>query len=297
MFSRRHPYLFFLLVSMAIVFGSSTIMSVFISSNVGTPRQKGKKIGVIEIVGVIVDSKQFLVDLKRFREDKSIKAIIIRVDSPGGGVGPSQEIFRAINKAKEVKKVITSMGALAASGGYYAAAATDGIMANPGTITGSIGVIMGYTDLQGIFKKIGLSSVVIKSGDFKDTGSPVRAMRVEERKFLQDFVSKIHDQFVSDVAGGRSLEKDVVAKLADGRIYTGMESVELGLVDRLGNLEDAVDWAAELAGIKGPVAVVYPPKPKLSFIEYITEASMKEMTGIISDRSINAGFLYKPGLN
>ena len=298
MFSRRHPYLFFILVSMAIVFGSSTIMSLFISSNVRTPGKRGEKVGVIEIIGVIVDSKPFLEDLKRFREDKSIKAIVIRVDSPGGGVGPSQEIFRAINKAKEFKKVITSMGALAASGGYYAAAATDGIMANPGTITGSIGVIMGYTDLQGIFKKIGLSSVVIKSGNFKDTGSPLRTMREEERQFLQDFVSKIHEQFVSDVAEGRSLEKSVVSKLADGRIYTGKESVELGLVDRLGNLEDAVDWAAELAGIKGPVAVVYPPKPKPTFIEYLTEASVKEITSIISNREMkmNAEFLYKPGL-
>ncbi len=296
MFSRRHPYLFFVLVSLAIVFGSSTIMSLFISSSVGHSARRGEKIGVIEIVGVIVDSKQFLEDLKAFREDKSIKAIVIRVDSPGGGVGPSQEIFRAINKAKESKKVITSMGALAASGGYYAAAATDGIMANPGTITGSIGVVMGYTDLQGIFEKIGLSSVVIKSGAFKDTGSPVRKMREEERQFLQDFVSKIHDQFVSDVAEGRSLDKAVVAKLADGRIYTGMESVELGLVDKLGNFEDAVDWAAELAGIKGPVAVVYPPKPKPTFIEYLTEVGMKEMTGIISDKTINAGYLYKPGL-
>ncbi len=296
MFSRRHPYLFFVLVSMAIVFGSSTVMSVIISSKLGSPAPRGEKIGVIEIVGVIVDSRQFLEDLKKFREDKSIKAIVIRVDSPGGGVGPSQEIFRAINKAKESKKVITSMGALAASGGYYAAAATDGIMANPGTITGSIGVIMGYTDLQGIFKKIGLSSVVIKSGTFKDTGSPVRQMREEERKFLQDFVSKIHDQFVSDVAEGRSLEKEAVKKLADGRIYTGKESIELGLVDRLGNLEDAVDWAAELAGIKGPVAVVYPPKPKPTFIEYFTEASLNEMAGIVSDRAIKAGFLYKPGL-
>lgn len=295
MFSRRHPYLFFILVFMAIVFGSSTMMSFFISSKVGAPGQKGEKIGVIEIIGVITDSKQILADIKRFREDDNIKAIVIRIDSPGGGVGPSQEIFRAINKAKKSKKIITSMGALAASGGYYAAAATNGIMANPGTITGSIGVIMGYTDLQGIFKKIGLSPVVIKSGSFKDTGSPVREMRQEEREFLQKFVSKIHDQFVGDVAKGRSLEIDHVKKLADGRIYTGEESVGLGLVDRLGNLEDAVDWAAKLAGVKGPVSIVYPPKPKQSLLEYLSETSVKAITGIISNSDINAGFLYKPG--
>ncbi len=295
MFSRRHPYLFFVLVFIAIVFGSSTIISVFVSSKVGEPGQKGEKIGVIEIVGVISQSKQIIEDLKKFRENDKIKAIVIRVDSPGGGVGPSQEIFRAINKAKKVKKVITSMGALAASGGYYAAAATDGIMANPGTITGSIGVIMGYTDLQGIFKKIGLSSVVIKSGAFKDTGSPLREMKENERKYLQDFVGKIHTQFVADVAAGRSLEIEDVKKLADGRIYTGAESIDLGLVDKLGNLEDAVEWAAELAGVEGPVSMVYPPKPKQAFIEYLTEASMKKMTSIINNNEMNAGFLYMPG--
>ncbi len=294
MFSRRHPYLFFVLVFIAIIFGSSTIISVFISSGVGGPAQKGEKIGIIEIVGVIAQSKQIIEDLKKFREDEKIKAIVIRVDSPGGGVGPSQEIFRAINKAKKVKKVITSMGALAASGGYYAAAATDGIMANPGTITGSIGVIMGYTDLQGIFKKIGLSSVVIKSGAFKDTGSPLREMKENEREYLQDFVGKIHAQFVADVAAGRSLDIEDVKKLADGRIYTGAESIELGLVDKLGNLEDAVEWAAELAGVKGPVSMTYPPKPKQAFIEYLTEASIKKMTSIINNNQINAGFLYMP---
>lgn len=295
MFSRRHPYLFFILVFMAIVFGSTTIMSVFISSKVGEPAQKGEKIGVIEIVGVIVESKKIIADLKKFREDDKIKAIVVRVDSPGGGVGPSQEIFRAINRAKKEKKVITSMGALAASGGYYAAAATDGIMANPGTITGSIGVIMGYTDLQGIFKKIGLSSVVIKSGAYKDTGSPLREMKDFEREYLQEFVGKIHRQFVADVAAGRSLDIDAVSRLADGRIYTGTESIELGLVDRLGNLEDAVDWAAELAGVKGPVSIVYPPKPKQAFIEYLTEASINKLTNVITNNEINAGYLYKPG--
>lgn len=294
MFSRRHPYLFFILVFTAIIFGSTTLMSVFLSSKVGRPEKKGDLVGVIEIVGPIVESKQIISDLKKFREDDEIKAIVIRVDSPGGGVGPSQEIFRAIQKAKEKKKVITSMGALAASGGYYAAAATDGIMANPGTITGSIGVIMGYTDLQGIFKKIGLSSVVIKSGAFKDTGSPLRTMKETERKFLQDFVEKIHTQFVSDVAEGRSLDIEAVEKLADGRIYTGEESIALGLVDKLGNLEDAVDWAAELAGIKGPVSMTYPPEPKKAFLEYLTEAGIQKFEGMINNSQINAEYLYRP---
>jgi protease-4 len=296
MFSRRHPFLFFILVFTAITAGSSVILSLVLTGATGGQDPfDGEKVGVIEIVGAIVDSKEINENLKMFREDESIKAIVIRIDSPGGGVGPSQEIFRAIQKAKEKKTVITSMGALAASGGYYAAAASDGIMANPGTITGSIGVIMGYTNFKEIFQKIGLVPVVFKSGAFKDTGSPVRDMRADEKKFLQDFVYKIYEQFVQDVAKSRKMDYKKVKKLADGRIYTGMEAKKLGLVDRIGNLEDAVDWAGELAGIEGEISVVYPPKPRMSFLEYLGESTAEGFFDRLIDSKINAGYMYKPG--
>ncbi|MGD8549181.1 MAG: signal peptide peptidase SppA, partial [Desulfobacterales bacterium] len=145
----------------------------------------GEKVGIIEIKGVIIDSKKALQSLKRFREDNSIKAIVIRIDSPGGAVGPSQEIFREIRKTSKSKKVVASMGSIAASGGYYIAAGTDGIVANPGTITGSIGVIMGFTNYQELLSKIGLVPIVIKSGEYKDMGSPVRKMKPEEKRFLK----------------------------------------------------------------------------------------------------------------
>lgn len=296
MFSRRHPFLFFILMFTGIVAGSSIVLSLIVSPNMrGIEKQSGEKVGVIEISGVIADSKTVLDDLKAFREDDSIKAIVVRIDSPGGGVGPSQEIYRAIQKAKEKKHVIASMGALAASGGYYAAAATEGIMANPGTITGSIGVIMGYTNFKEIFDKIGLVPVVIKSGAFKDTGSPVREMREDEKEFLQSFVDKIYDQFVKDVATGRNMDYEKVKQLADGRIYAGSEAVELGLVDRLGNLEDAVDWAGELAGITGEIIVTYPPKPKLSILEYLGETTMNEIGKYFIESRISGGYIYHPG--
>ena len=296
MFSRRHPYLFFILVFTAITAGSTVALSLLFSlGSGGSDGFSGEKVGVVEIVGAIADSKVINEQLKDFREDDSIKAIVLRIDSPGGGVGPSQEIFRAVQKTKEKKTVITSMGALAASGGYYAASATSGIMANPGTITGSIGVIMGYTNFKEIFEKIGLVPVVFKSGAFKDTGSPVRDMSKEEKVFLQSFVNKIHEQFVVDVAKSRKMDYRKVKKLADGRIYTGSEAKKLGLVDRLGNLEDAVDWAGELAGIEGEISVVYPPSPRLSFLEYLSGSTVDEMFDRVINSKIQAGYMYKPG--
>ena len=180
MFARRHPFLFFLCVICAcftfglVAVSGIAVLGAFavntkISGAIAAPRGN---IGVVEVTGPILSSKKIIKDLKEFMDDDAIKAIIVRVDSPGGGIGPSQEIFRGINKAKKVKKVVTSMGALAASGGYYAAAGADKIMANPGTLTGSIGVILSYTNYQEVLNKIGLSPVVVKSGEFKDMGSP-----------------------------------------------------------------------------------------------------------------------------
>lgn len=277
MFSRRHPFLYFILIFSAIWGVVIVIASLVSSFGTGTKGMINTKtaIGVVEVVGPIYDSKKINEDLKKFSEDSEIKAIVVRIDSPGGAVGPSQEIYRAIEKTKKTKKVIASMGSVAASGGYYAACITDGIMANSGTITGSIGVIMGFTNFKKVMDKIGLLPVVVKSGEMKDVGSPARDMTDNEKVFLQDFVSKIHHQFVSDVARGRKLDEEYVMKLADGRIYTGQEAVELKLVDKLGNLDDAIAWAGELAGVKGPVEAVYPPEDELFFIKKFIESSTK----------------------
>jgi protease-4 len=201
MFSRRHPYLFFILIFTSVTSVAIIGLSLlFIFSTRDADFEFGEKVGVIEIIGGIVDSKDTIHNLKRFREDDSVKAIVVRIDSPGGGVGPSQEIFREIRKTSESKKVIASLGGVAASGGYYIAAGADGIVANPGTITGSIGVIMGYSNFQELLEKIGLVPIVIKSGEYKDIGSPVREMTKKEEEILRNLANQIHRQFIKAIA-------------------------------------------------------------------------------------------------
>jgi len=213
-------------------------------------------------------------------------------------VGPAQEIFREIRKTAETKKIVASMGSVAASGGYYVAAATEKIFANPGTLTGSIGVIMSYTNFQELMDKIGLLPVVIKSGQYKDIGSPVRPLEEREKRILQEFADDIHRQFIDDVAAGRNMDAGAVAKLADGRIYTGRKALELGLVDELGNLEDAAETAGRMAGIEGDIVQVYPErKTRFSLMELLTGSTTAELANtLIHGQAVSAGYLYRPGL-
>ncbi len=201
---------------------------------------KHHQVGVVEVEGVIVDSKKIIEQLDDFHEDGSIKAIVLRINSPGGGVGPSQEIHDEVRRIDADKPVVVSMGSVAASGGYYIAAPARVIFANPGTITGSIGVIMEFTNVQELLEKIGLHSQVVKSGKHKDIGSPVRPMTEEDRALLQALIDDVHTQFVDSVAAGRQLEVQKVRTFADGRIFTGRQARELGLVDELGGLEAAI---------------------------------------------------------
>lgn len=218
------------------------------------------RIGLIRVEGVILDSQTTIGELKRFSENPSIKAIVIRIDSPGGGVVPSQEIHDAVKRvrSKNNKAVIASMGSVAASGGYYIAAATDRIVANPGTLTGSIGVIMETANVEGLLQKIGVEGIVIKSGKYKDVGSPLRKMSADERGLLQAVMDDVHKQFIEAVAEGRSLELRAAQVLADGRIFTGRQAKEAKLVDELGDLEDAIQLAAEVVGIEGEPKVIEP---------------------------------------
>lgn len=218
------------------------------------------RIALIRVEGVILDSQTTIEELKRFSENPSVKAIVIRIDSPGGGVVPSQEIYDAVKRvrSKNNKAVIASMGSVAASGGYYIAAATDRIVANPGTLTGSIGVIMETANVEGLLQKIGVEGVVIKSGKYKDVGSPLRKMSADERNLLQAVMDDVHKQFIEAVAEGRSLELRAAQALADGRIFTGRQAKEAKLVDELGDLEDAIQLAAEVVGIEGEPKVIEP---------------------------------------
>jgi protease-4 len=234
----------------------------------------GNKVAVLPVTGLIADSESTIEQLRKFSKDDSVKAIVLRINSPGGGVGPSQEIYEEVRKLKGKKVVVASMGALAASGGYYIACAAQKIYANPGTITGSIGVIMQFVNVKDLIEKIGLKGMVVKSGVFKDIGSPVRDMKPEERELLQGVIDNVHSQFIGAVAEGRKMDREKVAKIADGRIFSGEQAKALGLVDALGNLEDAVAEAGKLAKIEGEPRVVTPPKKKLSILELLKEEAI-----------------------
>ena len=302
MFSRRHPFLFFSLIMCTICVCGLIFISLIVASAVNSSNRnssfytaRGDLVGIIDVTGIIADSRSVINQIKQLRENKSIKAVVLRIDSPGGTVGPAQEIYREIQKTVGTKKIVVSMGTVAASGGYYIASAADGIMANPGTITGSIGVIIEYTNFKQLLDKIGVSPVVIKSGDFKDVGSPVREMTEKEEKFLQNFVDKTRQQFVRAVADGRKMPIEQVESLADGRIFTGEEAKENGLVDRLGNLEDAIEWAGRMAGIEGEINTIYLHEKRFTFLE--------ELLGCIPEifhqppfSTLSAGFLYNGAL-
>ena len=218
----------------------------------------GDKVAVVRIEGVIVDSREAVEELRRYRDNPAIKAIVLRIDSPGGGVVPSQEIYTEVRKARTDGKIkfVTSMGNVAASGGYYIAAGTDKIVANPGTLTGSIGVIMELANVRGLLEKVGVESVVIKSGRYKDLASPFRTMSKEDRAILQGVLDDVHDQFIQAVAAGRGLKLEQVRDLADGRIFTGLQAKKASLVDEIGDLQDAIKLAARLVGIAGEPQVV-----------------------------------------
>ena len=229
------------------------------------------KVGIVPIIGLIADSESVIEQIRKFAKDDSVKAIVLRINSPGGGVGPSQEIHEEVRKLRGKKVVVTSMGALAASGGYYIACASEKIFANPGTITGSIGVIMQFVNVKELIEKIGVRGMVVKSGDYKDIGSPVREMKPGERKLLQGVIDNVHGQFVGAVAEGRNLPREQVLAIADGRIFSGEQAKERGLVDILGNQEDAVAEAGRMAKIEGEPKVVTPPKKRFSILELLRD--------------------------
>jgi len=289
---KKRPFLMALLVLGAIfLFFLLAIYLIAGFMGGGTSLALGEKIGVIEVEGVIVSSRKTIDQLIRFREDQSIKAIVLRIDSPGGGVGPSQEISSEVMKTSEIKPVVVSMGSVAASGGYYIAAPARRIFANPGTITGSIGVIMEFTNWQELLNKIGLESQVVKSGRFKDIGSPVRPMSEDDRKLLQDLIDDVHSQFINAVSRGRNIPEGKVRSLADGRIFTGRQALEAGLVDELGTMQDAIAAAAQMGGIEEKPRVVYPPRDKGNLFDYLIEETASSLRRGLQERT-STGLQY-----
>jgi protease-4 len=272
---KKHPLLLGILVFgvlLSLFFISVWVLSYF------TGREESlwgdEKVAIVEIKGVIIDPQPVVEKLIKFRKNEQVKAIVLRIDSPGGGVGPAQEIHAEVKKVQREKKVLVSMGSVAASGGYYIACAADRILANPGSITGSIGVIVESLNVEELFRKLGLRSTVIKSGKHKDIASPLRKMTQEEKKLLQGVLDSVHEQFIRAVAEGRNLPLDKVRSLADGRIFSGDQAKTLGLVDELGNLQDTIALAAKMAGIKGEPEVIYPEKKRFSLLDLLLQETI-----------------------
>ena len=286
---KKHPILFIFLSLSAIslfIFIAAYVITVGLGN---FPLSVGEKIAVVKIEGVILDSKDIIEELREHRENKSVKAIMLRIDSPGGAVAPSQEIYTEVLKIRDEgkKKIVTSMGSVAASGGYYIASASDRIVANPGSVTGSIGVILELANVSGLMKKVGVESVVIKSGKFKDVGSLFRTMTPEERELLQGVIDDTYDQFVDAVAAGRGINKEDLLPIADGRVFTGRQAKKLGLVDDLGSMQDAIKITADIAGIKGEPDIIQ-KKKKFSVLERLLKNS--SLAGLIDNgKKIAAG--------
>lgn len=242
----------------------------------------GDKIGVVEIKGLITESEATIKSLRDFRYNQKIKAVIIRIDSPGGSVGASQELYEEILRLNQEKPVVASLATIAASGGYYASLGARHIVANPGTVTASIGVIMKVPNIEGLLEKLGIQTTVVKSGAYKDLGSIVRDMTEDEQALLQGVMQDIQKQFVKAVSKSRNLSEDQVLAIADGRIMTGHQALDTKLVDELGNFSVAVDRAAGLAGIEGRPELVYPKKDRISIVrELLQEEGTKTLGNVL----------------
>lgn len=274
------------LLVLGVVFGGFVVLFLiflgiaYMAVEGDSPRRassgRGPRIGVVEINGYIgnaqtgVEGAREAEQIREFARDASLEAIVVRLETPGGAVAPAQEIYEAVKNAREKKKVVCSMGQVAASGGYYIAAACDEIVANPGTLTASIGVITQFFGAGELLRSAKLEQHTFKSGSLKDAGSPFRAFTETDRRFFSELVADVYDQFIDAVAEGREKTREELAPVADGRVMTGAQAHAIGLVDHLGGFRTAIDRAVELAGASGEAVLVYPEKKgELKFLELL----------------------------
>ncbi len=305
-----------------IIVGGAVLLGLFVVSLFGlmallsdedTFSGSGDRIAVIPVEGVIDDAMAKSINryLKQYGEDNRVKAIVLRVDSPGGGVSASQEIYREVKRLKDEKKktIVVSMASVAASGGYYIACPADKIFANPGTVTGSIGVIAEWLNYKDLAEWAKVKPVVFKSGEFKDTGSPTRELTEREKEYFQGMINELYGQFVQAVTDGRKgrgsegneLNEERVKLLADGRVYTGESARKYGLIDEIGNYQDALKATAKMIGVKGEPQLVTPPKPRegVSILDLLLGASKiqdftpSQLPKQLSDLDTSVKFKYQ----
>ena len=284
---KKHPIIFgiFLLLFISVAF----FLIIYGMSAVSGEKHSfaiHDRVGVVTVEGIISESADIVEQLNQYSKDDGVKAVIIRINSPGGAVAPSQEIYEAVIKLKEKKKVVASMGSVAASGGYMIACAAEKIVANPGTITGSISAVMHFANIEELLKKIGLKTSVIKSGKYKDIGSPTREMTKEEKALLQELVDDIYDQFLDIVSKERKISKEDLKSIADGRVFSGRQAQKIGLIDYIGDMGYAVELVGKMSGIQGKPETIYPKKKGSKFWDYILGDMMNTIEGKIMEKKL-----------
>ncbi len=280
--------LFVLAAALVLIF---TLLPFLTGSEVDISAIGHDKIGVVEVFGPIMTADAQVEQIRKYTNNDSIKGIIVHIDSPGGTVGASQEIYAALLEAKKKKPVVASMGTLGASGGYYIAMAANRVLANPGTITGSIGVIMAFMDTRSLMSKIGLKTITVTSAKFKEIGTGSREFTEEDRAVLQTVIDDVHRQFVEAVAESRHLDIEKVKKLADGRVFSGRQALKEGLVDELGGYRRAVRVIADMAGIEGEPIIVK-EKERFSFLKDVLSEKLGVMKTVSEVLPLPAGLHY-----
>ncbi len=275
-----------LIILFSIIF---LLLALFFIKNFNQNLQS--KLAIIKIEGVISNYTNIVKKIGVAKNDDSIKAVVILVDSPGGAVGASQEIYRAIEKLREKKPVVVSMGNVAASGGYYVSAPANVIYANPGTITGSIGVIIQHVNINELLNKVGVKMENIKSGKNKDILYPNNELSPEQKKLLEETIKDVYEQFLDAIVKYRPIKKDELKKFADGRVFSGRQALKLKLIDKLGNIQDAIDEARKLAGLEKGSFEVIELKDEKSFLDELLGSEVKEKLNSILKTDIGIYYL------
>jgi len=254
----------------------------------------GDKIGVVDLEGVIINPKDVVEQLRKYGDDSSIKAIVIHVDSPGGGAAASEEIYREVLRIRDEKKkrIVASIETVGASGAYFVSSATSKIFADNASIVGSIGVIAEWYNYEELMKWAKLQQITLKAGEFKDTGSPTRPMTPEERAYLQGLIDNMHVQFIHSVAVGRKMKDDQVRALANGKVWTGEEALPLKLVDQIGDFRAAIEDTAKSVGIKGEPTLVHPEKDRKSVLDLLFGDVSDYLPNPAKLMQTNVGFYY-----
>ncbi len=301
-FSQRHPLLLCLVLimaAMALFAGAVAAFRLTEGTAVGSLFRESR-LGICYVRGTIMDASRTVAWLRELRDDASVKGVLVRINSPGGAVAPSQELYSAVKRLAEHKPVVVSMGTAAASGGYYIAVAADYIVANPSSLTGSIGVKMELANMEGLMEKLGVGRTALTSGALKDAGTPFRPMTEKDRAYLQGLVADMYEQFIEAVVKGRRMSDAAVRAVADGRALTGRQAYLLGLVDELGDMETAQRKLAQLADVPTDTPYVEEPPEKTSLLrELLTvalglaPASLADIWGTTEGIREDVRFLYR----